>query len=67
MSIKIKDLVNKYGNQENIDENTRNRNERRREVSEDEAVTKAKEIKLCFLKSLAKRYQHYLPLDNDFL
>ena len=30
-------------------------------------LNKAKEIKRKFLIQLAKAYQHYLPLDNDFL
>ena len=60
VSDKIKDLVDKHENAEYIDQSTRNKRI-------DEAVTKAKEIKFGFHKILAKKYQHYLPLDNDFL
>ena len=34
---------------------------------QDEILNKAKEIKRNFLIELAKAYQHYLPLDVDFL
>ena len=34
---------------------------------QDVLLDKAKEIKQKFLLQLAKAYQHYLPLDNDFL
>ena len=34
---------------------------------QDDYLAQAKKIKRNFLIELAKAYQHYLPLDNDFL